>query len=480
MIDVGDAVVLLGRDVRRLDGDSAELARAVLAYVVRPRSRDEVCAHVGKLAGAAADDASVTKIVGELLDLLADAGAIAAPQPATPRGVAANVVVAVSGAIAATHAPALITALHRRGHAVEVAITPTAARFVAVDALAAIARREVHVSLWPRSGTAPPPHVALAQWADVVVVYPASATTIGRIARGDCAELVSAIATTTRAPVVVVPSMNLDMLDAPAVARNLAQLRADGRAIVHGVPSLEAADAPATRRTAASVAPAPGEVAAAIDALLAARALPRRDAPAAAAHDRGTPRTWDAAYRSAEAAGAAVLDAAADADVIAALAAHAPPPARLLEIGCGVGAIARRAAALGYRVVGADVSDAALALARVRDPACDVVWLRDDACATALAGPFDAVVDRGVLHCLARDRAAAWAASIARLDPRIVVVKVDRDGVAGETTAWSAAAVAALLPGYVVAEDRATTLPHPRGGGDVPAVLVVLRRASAA
>jgi SAM-dependent methyltransferase/3-polyprenyl-4-hydroxybenzoate decarboxylase len=473
VVDVGDAVLVLGRSIRRLDGDSAELARAVLAYLTHPRTRADVAAHVARLAGAAEADGTTTAVVGELLELLADAGAIAAPQPPATRVAAANIVVAISGAIAATHAPALITALHRRGHAVEVALTPTAARFVAVDALAAIAQRELHGSLWPRSASAPPPHVALAQWADVVVVYPASATTIGRLAAGDCSELVSAIATTTRAPVVVVPSMNLDMIDAPAVARNLAQLRSDGRAIVHGVPSLEAADAPAARRTAAAAAPPPHEVAAALDALLGARVLLRRDGTA----DRGSPRAWDAAYRASDAAAAAVLDAPADADIVAALAQHAPPPARLLDVGCGVGAIARHAAAAGYRVVGADISDAALGLARARDRDDAVVWLRDDACASALAGPFDVVVDRGVLHVLPRDRAAAWGASIARLGARTVIVKAHRDALAGATTGWTAAAIASLLPGYAVVEERATTLPHPRSHDDAPAVLAVLRTA---
>jgi SAM-dependent methyltransferase/3-polyprenyl-4-hydroxybenzoate decarboxylase len=471
VVDVGESVVILGRDVRRIDGDSAEVTRAVVGFLARPHTRDEVIAHVAALAGTTA--AQAAKIVGEVLELLVGAGAIGAPRAATPAPRGVNVVVGITGAIAATHAPALITSLHQRGHAVEVAATPTATRFVALDALSAIAQREVHTSLWPRGGHAPPPHVALAHWADVVVVYPASATSIARIAAGDCSELVAAIATTTRAPVVVVPSMNLDMIESPAVVRNLAKLRGDGRAVVHGVPSLEAADVPAVRRNAGSVAPPPSEVVAALDALLAADALPRR---VGAVVEVGTPRKWDAAYRAAAAALSPVLDAPADADIIAALAAHAPPPGRLLELGCGVGAIARHAAALGYRAVGADVSEVALALARARDTADAVVWLRDDACATALSGPFDVVVDRGVLHVLARDRAAAWAASIARVAARTVIVKVHRDGLPGESVGWSRADLAALLPDHAIVAELDVSLPHPRGGDAVPALLVVARR----
>src|SRR5438105_2027617 len=83
---------------------------------------------------------------------------------------------------------------------------------VARDALAAIARREPHTSLWPHAAHEPVPHVALAEWADLVVIYPASATTIARLASGDFSELVAATALTTAAPVVVVPSMNAAML----------------------------------------------------------------------------------------------------------------------------------------------------------------------------------------------------------------------------------------------------------------------------
>ncbi|MGE5185081.1 MAG: flavoprotein, partial [Acidobacteriota bacterium] len=284
-VELGDDVLLVARDgtVRRLEGASGELARVVLAHLAEPRSGAEVIAHVEELAGPLGERRAV---VDQLVALLAETGAIARePEPRAP-GAPANIVVAVSGAIAATHAPALVAALQQRGHAVEIALTATATRFVAIDALAAIARREPHVSLWPRAAHAPVPHVALAEWADLVVVYPASATTIGRIAHGDFSDLVAAIALATRAPTVIVPSMNAAMLAAPAVQRNLATLREDGHAIVLGVPSHEVADAPEARDRVHGAAPAPGELAATVEALHAAGVLRAR--PRA--------RDWDAAY----------------------------------------------------------------------------------------------------------------------------------------------------------------------------------------
>ncbi|MDB4953485.1 MAG: Bifunctional phosphopantothenoylcysteine decarboxylase/phosphopantothenate synthase [Myxococcales bacterium] len=464
VVDLGDDVALVGRDriVRRLEGDSAALARVVIAFLSRPRTTDEVIAHVEALAGPLGDRRAV---IEQLLAHLAETGAIANPSVTAPRGRAANIVVAVSGAIAASHVPALIAALQRAGHTVEVALTPTAARFVACDALTAILQREVHTSLWPRAPHAPVPHIALARWADLVIVYPASATTIGRIANGDCSELVSAIATATRAPVVIVPSMNETMLEAPSVQRNLELLRADGRVIVHGVPSQEVAEAPTVRHTIAGAAPAPSEIAAMLDALLEANVLVGRDR-------EGSASAWDAAYRRPLVPWASDT---CDPDLAAALATHAPSPCRVLDVGCGLGQVARHAAGSGHRVVASDISEVALSLARSLSD--QVVWLRDDICASALAGSFDVIVDRASLHSLPVARARAWATSMRRLVAKdgVVIVKCHRDGVPGVTTGWTSEALAALLPGFTLVSEQAAELPGLTDGTPIPALLLVFR-----
>jgi SAM-dependent methyltransferase/3-polyprenyl-4-hydroxybenzoate decarboxylase len=465
VVDRGDGLLLVGREgsVRKLEGDSADLGRAVLAALSAPRSEDAIVAHLARLAGPIED----RTVIRQLLALLADAGVIASGSPAVVRGVPANILVGISGAIGAIHAPALVLALQRRGHTVEVALTPTAMRFVGADALTAITQRELHTSMWPPAPHLPVPHIALAQWADLVVIYPASATTIARIASGDCSELVAATAIATRAPVLIVPSMNVDMLEAPAIQRNLDLLRADGHTIVHGVPSQEAADAPAARTTLVGAAPAPAEVAATVDALRSAGALPRRgSAPL-------TPRDWDAAYRTLSPG----LPDTCDADLAAALAAHAPPPRTLLDLGCGLGQTARHAAAAGHRVVATDLSEVALALARARSSEYrDIVWLRDDACASALTGPFDVIVDRAVLHALARDRAHAYAATVTRLAAPngVLILKCHRD--TGATTGWTAAALAALLPAFELVVEQAAELPGAKDPAPVPAILAVFRR----
>ena len=462
-------MLLIARDgsVRKLGDDTAELARELLAYLARPHSEAEVIAHVESLAGPLGDRRSVVR---ELLGLLANTGALDATRDSAPRS-GCNIVVAVSGAIAASHAPALVSALQRRGHAVEVALTQTATRFVAAETLAALTQREPHASLWPRAAHVPVPHVALARWADLVVVYPASATTIARIANGDFSDLVSAIALTTRAPVALAPSMNIDMLESPPVQRNLDTLRGDGFVILHGVPSQEVADAPGTRTALGGAAPPPGEVAATVDALRAAGMLARRD------RDPSRAAAWNAAYRGALVPWATDT---CDGDLALVLAEHAPPTRapRLLDVGCGLGQVARHAADAGYHVVATDIAETALASAREAAGARAITWLRDDICATALVGPFDVIVDRATLHALPRVRAQSWAAALRRIasPAATLIVKAHREGVPGVTTGYTAADLAALLPDFALIAERDAELPGITDKTPLAATLFVLRR----
>lgn len=220
------------------------------------------------------------KLAGEVLSMLKEGRAVVdGTADATARAAApadgARVVLALSGGVVAAHAPALTEMLLARGLHVRTAATPSALRFVSALALEALTHEPVVRSRWPRRDhprergwRGMVPHLELAQWAQLVVVYPATATTLSRIARGDCSSVVSALAISTRAPVLLAPAMNEAMWDAPAVRRNLATLAADGFIVMHPSLGYEVAASPSERRLAYGAAPTVQSVALVAEAVL--------------------------------------------------------------------------------------------------------------------------------------------------------------------------------------------------------------------
>ncbi len=254
VVDHGDDIFVIGADgtAHQLTGDSAELVRAILAFAGAPRTRDQILAHLEALVGAPIES---PQTIDEALALLQSAGALAPPPPslpATTTTAATRLVLGISGAVAASGAPDLITRLLRSGFEVRVAMTRDARRFVSPLVLEATTQHAVYRSLWQSTV----PHIQLAEWAQLVLVCPASATTISRIAAGDCSDLVAAIAVGTRAPRLIVPSMNAAMYQSPMVQRNLSRLRDDGCWLAHAGQGEELAHAPAHRAPIAGAMPA--------------------------------------------------------------------------------------------------------------------------------------------------------------------------------------------------------------------------------
>jgi 3-polyprenyl-4-hydroxybenzoate decarboxylase len=264
-----DSLVISGvdRSIVRLSGDSAELASAVLTFLAEPRTRAQVLAHLEELTGEPLQHAEV---VEELLRVLLKTGAVedvgagaqstAGERTPKPSPKPTRLVLGISGAIAAAHAPQLVGALLEQHFELEIAMTRAALRMVSRDVLEALLHRRVHSSLRSEDPTAPAPHIRLAEWAEVVLVCPATATTISRIAQGSCSDVVAAVAISTRAPVLIAPSMNPAMHEAPAVRRNLELLRNDGMWIVRAGDGVEVAHEPAERRRSWGAAPQPEAV----------------------------------------------------------------------------------------------------------------------------------------------------------------------------------------------------------------------------
>jgi len=151
------------------------------------------------------------------------------PVPDELRGL--RIVLLVSGGIAAYKVVDLASALTQAGCEVRVAMTPTATRFVGAATFQGVTGNPTSTGLFA-AGDSPEPHVALGDWAQLILVAPATANVIGRIAGGRSDDIVTATLLAARCPVVVAPAMNDAMWSKHAVQDNLATLRHRGVTIV--------------------------------------------------------------------------------------------------------------------------------------------------------------------------------------------------------------------------------------------------------
>jgi phosphopantothenoylcysteine decarboxylase / phosphopantothenate---cysteine ligase len=141
-----------------------------------------------------------------------------------------RVVVGITGGIAAYKAVALVRLFVLAGHDVSVIATDAALRFVGKPTLEAISRNSVGTDLY--EGVAEVRHVALGQRADVIVVAPATANTLAKLAHGLADDLLGTTVLASAAPLVVAPAMHTEMWEHPSTVANLAVLRERGVRIV--------------------------------------------------------------------------------------------------------------------------------------------------------------------------------------------------------------------------------------------------------
>jgi phosphopantothenoylcysteine decarboxylase/phosphopantothenate--cysteine ligase len=137
----------------------------------------------------------------------------------------------VSGGIAAYKLVDLASALTQAGAEVRVAMTASAVRFVGAASFRGVTGNPVLTGLWAEGGS-PEPHVFLGDWAQVVLLAPATANVIGRIAHGQSDDIVTATVLAARCPVIVAPAMNDAMWSKPAVQANITTLRERGVTVV--------------------------------------------------------------------------------------------------------------------------------------------------------------------------------------------------------------------------------------------------------
>jgi phosphopantothenoylcysteine decarboxylase/phosphopantothenate--cysteine ligase len=140
---------------------------------------------------------------------------------------ARRIALGITGSIAAFKAPALVRALVKKGAEVRCVLTPNAAHFVTPLTLAALSRHPVAQSLhdpalWEMA------HLSLAGWADLVLIAPATADFLARLAHGRAEGLLDALVLSTRSRVAACPAMDAEMWDHPATRANVKTLAGYG------------------------------------------------------------------------------------------------------------------------------------------------------------------------------------------------------------------------------------------------------------
>lgn len=141
-----------------------------------------------------------------------------------------EVLLGVSGGIAAYKSAEVLRRLTESGHAVRVIPTESALRFVGAATFEALSGRPVATGVF--SDVHEVPHVALGKGADLVVVAPATADLMARLAHGRSDDLLTAALLTARCPVVLAPAMHTEMWEHPATVDNVALLRARGTVVI--------------------------------------------------------------------------------------------------------------------------------------------------------------------------------------------------------------------------------------------------------
>jgi len=139
-----------------------------------------------------------------------------------------RILVAVTGGIAAYKVPELIRILCRAGASVRCAMTPDAQVFVSPLVLQTLTGQPVRTDLFDAAQEGQIDHIALADWAELVILAPATANTLAKLRCGLADNLVCALLLATRAPILAAPAMNVNMWEHPATRSNLETLRERG------------------------------------------------------------------------------------------------------------------------------------------------------------------------------------------------------------------------------------------------------------
>jgi len=143
-----------------------------------------------------------------------------------------NIILGITGGIAAYKSAVLLRLLVKAGAQVQVVITPNGRQFITPVTLSALSGRPVISEFFSANTGEWHSHVELGLWADAMIVAPATASTLAKMAAGVADNMLVTTYLSAKCPVFVAPAMDLDMMAHPSTARNLATLRADGVTVI--------------------------------------------------------------------------------------------------------------------------------------------------------------------------------------------------------------------------------------------------------
>ena len=143
-----------------------------------------------------------------------------------------RVLLCVCGGVAAYKAVEIVRRLRERGCEVQVAMTESAGHFVGEATFQAVSGHPVRTSLWDAEAEAAMGHIELARWPEAIVIAPATANTLAKLAHGFANDLVSTLCLATTSPIFIAPAMNHRMWLHPATQANIDTLKARGVAVI--------------------------------------------------------------------------------------------------------------------------------------------------------------------------------------------------------------------------------------------------------
>ena len=144
----------------------------------------------------------------------------------------ARVLLIVGGGIAAYKSLELVRLLKKAGHQVTPVLTKGGEHFVTAMSLGTLAESQVHTSLWELKDEVEIGHIQLSRSADFILVCPATADIMAKMAAGIADDLATTVLLATDKPVVVAPAMNVRMWNHAATKRNIEQIKADGVRVI--------------------------------------------------------------------------------------------------------------------------------------------------------------------------------------------------------------------------------------------------------